>query len=388
MKKEVTFSLKDQLFNKEKLSLVIENLEKAYSKFEAKKFEKAVLKEFPNLELKERIEHIVDQLEIFLTGSYKKDLKIILKALPEELDPNKTDNDFGQFIWVPFSVYISRNGCTKENLKISLDALSETTKRFSAEGDIRFFINKFPKETFTFMKKMSKSKNYHQRRLSSEGFRPKLPWCIGIDFKVNAGGREGALGHEYQKAGEILDDLFLDKTRYVTRSVANHLNDISKIDPAYVLDKLLAWEKSGKQNEKEMEFIKNHSLRTLVKDGNKEALKYLGFGSKPKLKEVRFEADRKVKVGNKLNFSFEAVSLSKQNLIIDYKIFFQTKSGKESSKVFKFRKATFDKDQKISLSKHYSFQLKTTKAFYPGRHKIEILINGDVISKEEFNLSY
>jgi 3-methyladenine DNA glycosylase AlkC len=78
--------------------------------------------------------------------------------------------------------FVSENGCNKKYLKSSLKALERLTKNFSVEDNIRFFINKFPKETFDFMKKMSESKNYHQRRLSSEGLRPKLPWCIGINF--------------------------------------------------------------------------------------------------------------------------------------------------------------------------------------------------------------
>ena len=39
---------------------------------------------------------------------------------------------------------------------------------------------------------------------------------------------------------DILDNLFYDKTRYVTRSVANHLNDISKIDAEKVIETLQA----------------------------------------------------------------------------------------------------------------------------------------------------
>jgi 3-methyladenine DNA glycosylase AlkC len=35
---------------------------------------------------------------------------------------------------------------------------------------------------------------------------------------------------------EILDNLYFDKTRYVVRSVANHLNDISKLDPDFVVE--------------------------------------------------------------------------------------------------------------------------------------------------------
>jgi len=67
------------------------------------------------------------------------------------------------------------------------------------------------------MLEWSKSDNYFLRRLASEGSRAKLPWCQ----KINV---------DYKKPIEILDNLYTDESRYVTRSVANHLNDIAKID--------------------------------------------------------------------------------------------------------------------------------------------------------------
>ena len=112
------------------------------------------------------------------------------------------------------------------------------------------------------MKQWSKSDHYHFRRLASEGTRASLPWGIKINL-------------DYKKPIEILDGLYYDNTRFVTRSVANHMNDISKKDASLVLDILKKWKDSKKQNKKEMDFIISHSLRTLVKDGNKEALDFL-----------------------------------------------------------------------------------------------------------------
>jgi len=63
----------------------------------------------------------------------------------------------------------------------------------------------------------------------------------------------------------LLDELFYDQTRYVTRSVANHLNDIAKKDSEFVYKILEKWKKSQKQNKEEMDFIIKHSLRNLIK---------------------------------------------------------------------------------------------------------------------------
>lgn len=92
---------------------------------------------FPKLELKERIEHITVCLHDCLPGDYLAALDILLRSLPPELDPDKTDDDFGDFIFAPLSLFVAKYGCTEEDLAVSLDALCEITKRFSAEDAIR-----------------------------------------------------------------------------------------------------------------------------------------------------------------------------------------------------------------------------------------------------------
>lgn len=66
----------------------------------------------------------------------------------------------------------------------------------------------------------SKHKNPGVRRLASEGSRPLLPWGLGVpDLKKNPG-----------QSLSILENLWDDEDEVVRRSVANHLNDISKLD--------------------------------------------------------------------------------------------------------------------------------------------------------------
>jgi 3-methyladenine DNA glycosylase AlkC len=100
--------------------------------------------------------------------------------------------------------------------------------------------------------------------------RPRLPWAQKIILSP-------------EKALPILDKLFSDKTRYVTRSVANHMNDISKVNPELVLETLARWQKSNKQDAQEMDFIIKHSLRSLVKMGNKQAMEFLSFSADPEV---------------------------------------------------------------------------------------------------------
>ena len=180
----------------------------------------------------ERIYRIVEMLEKYLIHSndtldYPSSLNILLSALPPEIDPDKHDDDFGDFIFPPYGYFVAKHGCAETYLDISLDALEQMTKRFSAEWLIRFFLNAFPEQTCAKMIEWSTSQNYHVRRLASEGTRPNLPWEKTVP--------------NYTQAIQILDTLVADDRRFVTRSVANHLNDISKKGPDLVVVTLKKW---------------------------------------------------------------------------------------------------------------------------------------------------
>ncbi len=374
MQAKTTFSLKDQLFNKETVTYLSGLVAAVDSDFKAKQFVKDVLEPFAELELKQRITHITSCLKNSLPDNYRKATKILLKALPPELDPTKTDDDFGEFILAPISEYVAMYGRSKKDLDFSLKALKEMTKRFTVEGPIRFFINDYPEETVAFLEESSKDDNYHVRRLASEGTRPTLPWNqkLVIDHTVPL---------------PILDNLYDDSTRFVTRSVANHLNDIAKIDPKLVIDTLKRWQDSKKQSEKEMAFITKHALRTLVKKGNKDALNLLGFGTKPDITVSKLiSSTPEVIVGNALEFELEIESHKKQNLMIDYVMHYYSTAKKGSTKVFKLKEVAAKRGQHIRLAKKHPLKLMTTKRLYAGEHSITIQINGVDYGSLRFDL--
>ncbi len=359
------FSLKDELFNSDKVHKIAVEIKAVYPAFDQKAFERDVLKPFPKLELKERMYHIRDMFVLYLPEDYREAVDILVKSLPDELDTNRSDNDFGDFIYAPYSEFVTAFGCSREELSFSLQALREITKRFSVEFAIRDFINAYPEETFAMLEACSLSDNYHERRLASEGLRPKLPWAK----KINS---------EYDKALFILNNIFYDKTRYVTRSVANHLNDISKIDPELVIATLKRWKASRKQNEREMDYIIGHALRTLVKQGNEEALVLLGYKRDPKivLSDLKLHQDE-VQLGETLIFDFEIEAKEDCDLLVDYIIHFKTKSGKTSPKVHKIKKLSLKAGDSIKISKKHPFKANmSTRKLYFGEHKIELQING------------
>jgi len=376
MKTKEKFSLKDELFNPKKVNQIASEIKSAYAPFEQEKFEAEVVEKFGELELKERIAYIRDMFRKYLPSDYVEATNILIKALPSELDPTKTDDDFGEFIYAPYGDFVVTFGCTEEHLDFSLNALREMTKRFTVEYSIRDFINVFPTQSFKMLEACSLSENYHERRLASEGCRPKLPW----GKKLNT---------EYSKTIFLLDNLFLDKTRFVTRSVANHLNDIAKLDATLVIETLKRWKASKKQNEKEMAFIISHSLRTLVKDGNVEALELLGYSSNPMIEVQNFKVESlEVKVGEALEFSFEIEAQKDEALMVDYVLYFQTKAGKLTPKVHKIKKLNLKKDECISIKKKHPFKANmTTRKLYAGEHKVVLQINGNVYGEVVFELT-
>lgn len=371
------FSLKDQLFNKQKVKYLTSLIQNVYPAFEHQIFVHDIIAQFPALELKARIACIRDQLKLHLPKDFELALSIILKALPPPLDPNKSDDDFGDFIFAPLADFVAKNGLQTKYLDLSFNVLAEITKRFSCEDAIRYFINQYPNQSFAFMQQMVTSDNYHQRRLASEGLRPKLPWCIGINF-------------DYKQAIPILDNLYFDSTRYVVRSVANHLNDVAKIDAELVIRTLKKWQKEGRQKDKkELDFLTKHALRTLVKQGNATALALLGFDANPQINIKHFNLkNQQIALDEYLDFSFEITSTTNEKLMLDYKIIYPTQNARQSEKVFKIKQLTLCAGETITIHKKHLFKLMSSKKLYTGKHQIQLQINGRILAQSNFKLVF
>ncbi len=366
--------LKDLLFNEKKLRKISVEIAKIYPKFVQEEFIQMMLKNFPHLELKARITCIAEGLKKFLPDDYIAACNILLKSLPKPNNPDLSDDDYGDFIYATYNEFVARYGNNQENLDFSLQALRQITMRFSAEDAIRYFINKFERPTMDFLLECSRDKNYHVRRLASEGTRPKLPWSQKINI-------------DYKQTQKILDNLYCDKTRYVTRSVANHLNDISKIDADFVLELLKKWQKSAKQSPSEMNYITKHALRNLIKNGDQRALQLLGFNNEILLKIDDFQAENEVFMDDFLDFSLKIASKQDCKILVDYIIYFQNKStqnakndknfDKSSKKVFKLKIVDLSAKKPVLIQKKHVFrQFMTTRKIYEGWHRLEIQING------------
>ena len=244
-------------YNKELAELLADKIKPVYSKFDKKGFVREVSKGVKDLELKARVEVITDSLSGYLPKNYKSAVKILLKILGPE---NKNETGmFKEYYWLmPVAYFVEKYGL--DDFDTSVNAIYEITKRNTGEYAIRPYIRKYPAKTLKLMKKWSKDKNVHVRRLASEGVRPRLPWSQKLDEYID----------DPTPIFDIIDNLKEDESMFVKKSVANNLNDILKDNYDIGIIVLRKWSKS---KNKDTQWIIKHALRNEVKKKNPEALK-------------------------------------------------------------------------------------------------------------------
>ena len=353
------------VFNRLSITQLAERINCIYSDFKLNEFVESILKDFTELSLSERSMKICEALKVYLPEDFSKAVEILLKSQTTEIEELGGSEGF---IVMPQAAFISNYGLKR--FEISMQALEEMTKRFTSEFAIRFFFIEHPEKTLSQMKKWAQDENYHVRRLASEGSRPLLPWAIRLKQFVE----------DPKPVIEILELLKFSSERYVERSVANNLNDISKHHPNTVTKLLSKWQKQGVSP-----WLITHALRTLFKQGNPEALKLNGYDPEADILVSEFSVLTPiVEFGNSLEFSFKIDSKRPEKLMIDYIVHHMKASGKLAPKVFKLAKKTISGQEQIS--KKHSIRSITTRKYYPGEHLLQIQINGKVYAESSFEL--
>ncbi len=327
-------------------------------------------KNIHELELKARVRLISDSLAKCLPASYPEALKIILLSCK--------NSQLSGFEFWPYTEFIQTYGL--DHFKISMDALSQLTVLFTAEFAVRPFFVKHEKASYAYLIKLTKSKNVHLRRWASEGSRPRLPWGLKLQNAV-----------KNPKSGlQILEKLKFDQELYVRKSVANHLNDISKTHPDLVVETLNKWLKFPKAHKQSILWIQHQALRTLIKKGYTPALKSIGYGETPKIQIPNMTLNQPTfKIGETLHFKFniQSKSAKTQNLVIDYSVHFKKSNGGNSEKVFKLKKISLKPRENLIIEKKHNLKQITTRVYYSGVHFIEIQINGKKWIKKSWSLS-
>lgn len=371
----MTQPLKDQLFNREKVAGVAAEIFAAHDAFDANGFTDAVVARLPDLELKQRISWIATCLRERLPADFPDAVRVLVDALPEPADPTLGDGDFGDFIYASYGEFVAAYGCSSEHLELSLDALRRITTRFSAEYAIRPFLNRFPDETFAALEGWSRDEHYHVRRLCSEGTRPRLPWGQGITT-------------DPLRAVGLLDELHADPTSFVTRSVANHVNDLAKSDPDLVLETLSRWQGEGRQEPRELAFIVRHATRTLIKQGHPAAMELIGIAPGQSIELVDIDMPTAVALGESLNIRVQIRSPHDAEAIVDYAMHSPRADGRIGRKVFKLASTALPPGETVTLTKSVPLRRNmTTRTIRPGKHLLEIIVNGHSHPVREFDVT-
>ena len=268
--------------------------------------------------------------------------------------------------------WVALRGCTDERLDRSLAFLKQATMRFTVESAIRPFLARYPEQTMRFIHRCATDSNYHVRRLASEGIRPYLPWAQRVRLPVDS-------------IIEVLNVLHADSTRYVTRSVANTMNDLSRDDPELVINTLRPWRESSSQVDDELNWMTRHALRTLVKADNKEALELLGYPADPHFSLSEVSASGTVAIGAALCWRGTLKSKTRQRLKIALRVHFLKANGGHSVKVFAVKDVDAGNED-LLIEKKIPFKPITTRTLYLGTHHVELVVNGKARGKRSFEL--
>ena len=357
------FSLKDHLFNERTVAQLAGEYAAALPFFHADRFQAEALSGFGSRELLARLDWMADCLEAQLATDFPTMADQLTAAMQPPLDPNLQDDDFGQFIHALPGILAVRHGL-EDHRDRALDLLYEATKRFSMEFYIRPFLNRWQNQTLARMAAWAEDENYHVRRLVSEGTRPKLPWAKAVTLDTS---------HTLP----LLDILHADQTRYVTRSVANHLNDITKTKPDLVVKTLQNWAKAAQQDDNELAWMTRHGLRTLIKQGHGPALAHLGYRGDVDVSARMTLSQEAYAIGDVLEFTSTLKAATALPVIVDYRIIFARPGGKTAEKVFKLKVGQIAKGKALTLRKKHRLKGDaTTFKLYPGAHQIILQVNG------------
>ncbi len=350
------------LFNATRYRAIAADLAQHTGNFDAKRFLKLCLDGLEQRELMDRMRQTAIAFESSLSGSFQSKVKVLRAHAPS------VGHNFAG-IWP--CEFVALFGL--DDPEFSLTALRDLTQYGSAEFAVRPFIVREQTATLAIMRRWAGDANEHVRRLASEGSRPRLPW----------GQRLNSLVVDPAPTASILEALKSDPSLYVRKSVANHLNDITKDHPEYALDIVESWDRANPHTS----WIIRHGIRTLIKQGHPRALALVGAGATPKLDISDFNAlPKRLELGDTLTLCATLTNPTRraQNLVIDYVMHYARNGGKTSAKVFKWTAQELAPGAAITLTKRQVIRDFSTRKHYAGPHRVELQINGQRFAESEF----
>ncbi|WP_244125618.1 DNA alkylation repair protein [Burkholderia gladioli] len=359
--------LKDSMGERQFRSL-LSTLKLIERSFDTRRFLAVALDGLDELSLMARVRRASLAIEAgaqALPGGYDTVLTLLAEAAPHL---------GGGFLSLVAPDYVGQFG--RHDFDRSMAALAFFTRFGSSEFAVREFLRDDPRRALATLRDWSRHEDQAVRRLASEGSRPRLPWS----FRLREIEADPAL------AAPILDTLRADPSDYVRRSVANHLNDVTKLHPDWVLERAASWGGADAGTR----WIVRHALRTLVKRGDARALALLGASGAARIEAVPFAVTpARIELGETVTLAAELVSTAPdaQRLVVDYRIGYVKKNGSTAHKVFKLRELTLAPGQRIDIVRSQRIRDFTTRTHYAGRHGVELIVNGAAVAQAHFDLA-
>jgi 3-methyladenine DNA glycosylase AlkC len=342
--------------------------------FDADAFTRDALLGYEALALMPRGRQIADALHRHLPSDYVRAAEILVASAAQPVS-RLVGSGMAGFLFMPHMFFIAQHGLPY--FELSMQALHALTQRFTAEYAIRPFLQQHPERALQQLALWTQDPNEHVRRLVSEGSRPRLPWAPRLP----------AFQRDPRPVLDLLERLKDDPSLYVRRSVANCLNDIGKDHPQVLIDTARRWLVDARA---EREWIVRHALRWAIKQGDAGALDVLGFGDEA---QVRIDETGIVPgsapIGGAVQVMFvlHNADTRRQELLVDLKVHYVKANGSTSAKVFKLKSLQLGVHDATRLQKKISLVDLTTRRHYPGRHRVEALVNGQAIAIGSFTVT-
>ncbi len=366
--------MRELFFNERGIRELAANLKADWPEFPETSFLDAILPRLPPLGLNERNALVREALHAHLPAGFQQAAAILLRALGPER-PCEGPGSYPGFHLMAVCAYVAKYGIADPDA--ALPALREMTKRFSAEFAIRPFLDRHEDRALDELRRWAADPDPRVRRLASEGSRPRLPWGMRLRRFIRDPG----------PVLELLEGLKEDPEPFVRRSVANNLNDIAKDHPNRVVATLKRWRTIPNPG---TQWIVKHALRTLLKQGHPAALGLLGYSGEVRvaigslsLRPVR------IAIGNTLliRFTLRSTARKSQRVMIDYVVHHVKANGRTTPKVFKLTTRVLGPAESCAIAKRHSFKPIGIRPYYPGRHAVEIQVNGRRLAKKTFTLA-
>ncbi|MGA5000908.1 DNA alkylation repair protein [Streptomyces arboris] len=325
------------------------------------------------LPLRRRADLLRDALLTDLPGDHAALSAVVCRALAESPDFS------GWLIWPVTEAVATR--AVREGAPAAFDEamalLADLTGRLTSEFAVRIMLrHDLDRALGVITDTWVHSADVDVRRLASEGTRPYLPWATRVPGVLTCPG----------VTVPILDALHHDGSEYVRRSVANHLNDLSRDHPALAVGAARRWLDTPAPATAR---LVRHGLRTLVKRGDRPALDLLGFTAATLDVDGPHVERATVPVDGSVRFTAAVVNTgdTPARLAIDYVIHRLKADGGHTGRTFKLTTRTLAPGERAEITREHSFRPISTRRHHPGRHAVSLRINGVDSGRAGFELT-